>query len=289
MPRPQRASGDTGRVDIEWEPRGAVRGRVVLLHGVMSAAATWWRVGPALAAYGWRVLAMDLPGHGDAPRLGQPATLGALAEGVSERLREPADLLAGHSLGAIVALALLARRPQLAGALVLEDPPSTTVGNPALAQGLAHDAALARTDREQFVRKEAKANPRWLPGDAENSADSFAAAEADAITAGVRGAMRWNLPELLSVAPGPVLVLAAPDTPGPFAVFGGSALQGADRAWLRDTLPQGRFQVIDGGHCLHRDQPAGWVRAVRCFAAGVLPAAQRGAPRSGSMGPSRLA
>src|ERR1700741_1442123 len=37
---------------------------VLLVHGVTSNAAIWWRVGPALAASGRRVVACDMPGHG---------------------------------------------------------------------------------------------------------------------------------------------------------------------------------------------------------------------------------
>ena len=37
---------------------------LLLMHGVTSAAGTWWRMGPALAAAGYRVVAPDLPGHG---------------------------------------------------------------------------------------------------------------------------------------------------------------------------------------------------------------------------------
>src|SRR5688572_6329009 len=37
---------------------------LLLLHGVTSSAGNWWRVGPALAATGRRVVAPDLPGHG---------------------------------------------------------------------------------------------------------------------------------------------------------------------------------------------------------------------------------
>src|SRR6476659_7981003 len=37
---------------------------LVMLHGVTSSAATWWRIGPALAATGRYVVAVDLPGHG---------------------------------------------------------------------------------------------------------------------------------------------------------------------------------------------------------------------------------
>ncbi|MGH2816717.1 MAG: alpha/beta hydrolase, partial [Actinomycetota bacterium] len=40
----------------------------VLVHGVTSSSRTWWRVGPALAERGFRVLAVDLRGHGASPR-----------------------------------------------------------------------------------------------------------------------------------------------------------------------------------------------------------------------------
>ena len=39
---------------------------ILLLHGITSLAGTWWRVGPAVAAAGFRVIAPDLPGHGGA-------------------------------------------------------------------------------------------------------------------------------------------------------------------------------------------------------------------------------
>ena len=37
---------------------------LLLIHGVTSSAANWWRLGPALAASGRRAVAVDLPGHG---------------------------------------------------------------------------------------------------------------------------------------------------------------------------------------------------------------------------------
>ncbi|HKQ02133.1 MAG TPA: alpha/beta fold hydrolase, partial [Actinomycetes bacterium] len=72
-----------------WEPDGTARGRVVLLHGMMSTAATWWRAGPALAARGWVVDALDLPGHGDSPRSAGPLDLDALVDGTTGRLGGP--------------------------------------------------------------------------------------------------------------------------------------------------------------------------------------------------------
>ncbi len=40
----------------------------VLLHGMMGSAESWWRVAPELIEAGYRVLAIDLPGHGHSDR-----------------------------------------------------------------------------------------------------------------------------------------------------------------------------------------------------------------------------
>jgi pimeloyl-ACP methyl ester carboxylesterase len=45
-----------------WGPPGA--SPLLLVHGITSNAGTWWRIGPALAAAGHRVIAPDLPAHG---------------------------------------------------------------------------------------------------------------------------------------------------------------------------------------------------------------------------------
>jgi pimeloyl-ACP methyl ester carboxylesterase len=47
---------------LAWGDPGARP--LLLIHGVTSSAATWWRIGPALAATGRRIVAVDLPGHG---------------------------------------------------------------------------------------------------------------------------------------------------------------------------------------------------------------------------------
>jgi pimeloyl-ACP methyl ester carboxylesterase len=42
---------------------------LLLTHGVCSSARGWWRVGPAFAAAGRRVVALDMPGHGSLDQL----------------------------------------------------------------------------------------------------------------------------------------------------------------------------------------------------------------------------
>ena len=251
-----------------WDPAGPARGRVVLLHGMMSTGATWWRIGPALAGRGWVVDALDLPGHGDWPPTGRPLDLDRLADGIAGRLGGPVDLLAGHSLGAATAVALAGRRPGTARAVVLEDPPSgpDDQGRLLLAAGVEADARTVRHDRARLVHREREANPAWADEDVEHSVDGIAAADAAAVAGGLRAELTWDLPALVAAVRVPLLVLAAR---GGFAE-GGSALQDPARAAVQALLPPDRFVVLDGGHCLHRDLPRRWLAAVGGFADEVL-------------------
>lgn len=77
----------------------------LLLHGLMGSAESWWRVIPLLVDRGYRVLAMDLPGHGLSPR-DPTLTVAKAAVSVSETLetlalRGPIHAI-GHSYGATV-------------------------------------------------------------------------------------------------------------------------------------------------------------------------------------------
>ena len=196
----------------------------------MALAETWWRIGPALAARGWRVVAVDLPGHGGDVRRDGPLDLDALVDGVAARLDGPVDLLVGHSLGAIVALGLLGRDPGAARAVVLEEPPGPgAIDLGALAAVIVHDAAAVRIDRAPLVAREREANPRWDRGDVERSVRGIEEADSDAIVAALHGPLRWDLSALLAGVGVPALVLAAPDAPGTFPLDPGSALRGADR------------------------------------------------------------
>ena len=256
---------------LRWEPDHAARGEVALLHGVMALADTWWRIGPALAQRGWRVTAIDLPGHaGDVHRDGA-LDLDALVDGVAQRVTASVDLLVGHSLGAIVALGLLARDPGLARALVLEEPPGPSdIDLGALAAAIVNDAAAVRRDRAPLVAREREANPRWDPGDVERSVRGIEDADSDAVVAALGGPLRWDLAALLAGVQIPTLVLAAPDAPGRFPLDPGSALRGADRDAVRAAVAPEHFVVLDGGHCLHRDDPARWLEVVEGFASAVL-------------------
>jgi len=108
-------AGTGGR---EHEPRLA---GIVLVHGAGMDHSVFALQARALAHHGRNVLALDLPGHGgsDGPALDSVAALAewvlraASAAGI-ERLR-----LAGHSMGALVALEAAARGAERVEALAL--------------------------------------------------------------------------------------------------------------------------------------------------------------------------
>ena len=77
-------------------------------------------MGPALVGRGFQVLAVDLRGHGASPRTVAGLSVAGLAADVAATVGdEPVDLLVGHSLGALVALELVGRRPGFARRLVV--------------------------------------------------------------------------------------------------------------------------------------------------------------------------
>ena len=268
------APGGTEGGAPRWPAAMPRRGTVALLHGIMSLGATWWQVGPELAARGWDVRALDLAGHGSSPPLAGPLTMDALVAKVVADLDGPVDLLVGHSLGARTAITAVARHPGLARAVVLEDPPGGDLG-PAeeMAHGVELDGELVHTDRDRLLRRSAAEHPGWAPPDVEQDVEGVARAQVPAVAAGLRGGLRdADLTPLIAGAPVPVLVIAATDSGDRFGDGpAGSALGEPARAAVRAALPAERFVELPGGHCLHRDQPDRWLAAVTGFADELLP------------------
>jgi len=78
----------------------------ILVHGIMSDHRAWHRVGRELVDQGFRIIAVDLAGHGGSPRARRYSPR-AWADDVVETLQplltSRPDLIMGHSLGGLVA------------------------------------------------------------------------------------------------------------------------------------------------------------------------------------------
>lgn len=110
---------------LAWGDAGA--SPLLLIHGVTASAEVWWRVGPALAATGRRVTAVDQAGHGKTGHWRGHHRFRDNAADIAAFIRaaafdEPELQVIGHSWGAVTAAALPTAgiRP---ATLVLLDPP----------------------------------------------------------------------------------------------------------------------------------------------------------------------
>jgi pimeloyl-ACP methyl ester carboxylesterase len=233
----------------------------LLIHGVTSSSRTWWRVGPALAARGFQVVAVDLRGHGASPRTAAGLSAADLAADVVATVEGPVDLLVGHSLGALVALELAVRRPGFARRLVVEDPPGpSSIDWAAVAAGIEADTRRAVTDAETLRRDLEAANPAWPPGEAERRVADLADCDGPAIAAAVRSGVPFDLAAMLAAARLPILLLLATEALG-------SILCGLDRKAAVDALADGTVLVLPAGHSLHRETLDAWLAAVDAWLA----------------------
>ena len=101
---------------------------LLVVHGMASDADAWTASLEELAAAGARVIAYDRRGYGSsgAPQPYAATTVQEQSEDAAkllEALDAAPAILVGEGFGALVALELLVRRPQLASSAVLSDPP----------------------------------------------------------------------------------------------------------------------------------------------------------------------
>ena len=140
---------------------------VLLLHGVTASAAVWWRVGPALAATGRRVIAVDQAGHGRTGHWQGHHRFRDNAADIATFIRaaglDQAELqVIGHSWGAVTAAALPVAgfRP---ATLVLLDPPVLPFERIALEASDPGQQPVATL--EDAIRAIEATEPAWSDGD----------------------------------------------------------------------------------------------------------------------------
>ncbi len=257
---------------LRWEVRVHGTGRpLLLLHGFTGRGTSWGAHARSLAR-SFRVLTVDLPGHG---RSGTGApdqmTVERTADELAQILRRtsaaPANVL-GYSLGARIALRMAVAHPGAVARLVLESPSAGFADDAERAARRADDERLAtsleRDGVEAFVdaweRQPVFASQAALPPARLKRQRAIRLANrADGLAASLRGAGQGAMEPLhdhLAVIAAPTLVLA-----------GAIDVRGRPRAEeVARGIPGARLALLDGvGHTPHLEQPGIFRRLVVDF------------------------
>jgi pimeloyl-ACP methyl ester carboxylesterase len=236
---------------IAWGDASSSR-RILLVHGLGSSAALMWRLGDALAEAGWHAVAVDLRGHGDAPRA-RDYSVGAYAADLAAVFPDdggPWDAVVGHSLGGAASTVAAAGSPEWTRRLVLLDP-AIFVDD--------RDADIVRRSQERAfadprIEVVAQEHPRWHPQDWELKVDAVLRASAWAVEQTSAQNRPWDVRADAALLTVPTHVIAA--DPAVYSIFAGDLA-----AEVRTANPHISMSVVAGaGHSLHRDRPEESIR-----------------------------
>lgn len=148
---------------------------VLLVHGVTSNAGIWWRVGPAIAAAGLHVVAVDMPGHGNTGGAARSHVFLDTARELTGFIRaagldRPGLAVVGHSWGGMVT-AHLPAAGLAPSTLVLLDPPVLTLERlRALTESPTERDYATLDEAIEAVRR---TNPDWSERDVEAKAQAL--------------------------------------------------------------------------------------------------------------------
>jgi pimeloyl-ACP methyl ester carboxylesterase len=233
---------------------------VVLVHGAGSDHRCWPVEVRRLS--GWRVLAVDLPGHGRSsgrPRQSVRAYTQDLLFFLNE-LQIFRAVLVGHSLGAAVVLQLALEQPDLLAGLGLISASAHLEAPPSLIDYFTNPLTIPLA--VQLFQQWAF-SPQTTPARIETGLELLRAARPAVLAGDWRAFAHYDLPGELGQISAPAWVAAGGDdrlAPLPCAHF------------LAARLPHARLQVIpNAGHMLLHEQPAALVAGLRAFLESLSP------------------
>ncbi|MEK9520752.1 alpha/beta fold hydrolase [Streptomyces sp. NPDC087908] len=216
----------------------------LLVHGLMADHRTWRRVGPALAERGYRVIAVDLRGHGASGRAAGPEAYRPAdhADDLVASLPSGAELAIGHSLGGL-ALARAVERLAPARA-VYSDPAWHLAAGPCgyRAENFVRGSSMTREQIKGF-------NPRWPDEDVDTEMASVRAWDE-------RSA--YGLTEFVGADMWPVRA----EVPSLVALADPSSLVRPEHARMLTERGFAVRTVKGAGHTIHRDEFEGFMSAL---------------------------
>lgn len=235
---------------------------LLLIHGVTASAANWWRLGPAFAATGRRVVAVDLPGHG---RTGHwtghhrfrdnAADVAAFVRAAG--LDRPDLQVIGHSWGAMTtaALPVVGLRP---ATLVLLDPPA--VPHAVIAMMLESPSERVYDDLGSAMAAVRAAEPDDPDGDVFGKAEALTQLDLEAARAVLLDNGDWDggLADLSDPAADGIPVWVVRGDPAAGGLLPDSAVPAIAARIGADHV----LTIVGGRHSPHRLQPVATTAAL---------------------------
>jgi pimeloyl-ACP methyl ester carboxylesterase len=258
-------------ITIHYHRTGGKKPVVLLLHGITDNGLCWSRVARDLEQ-DYDVVMPDARGHGRSGGVETGFSVDILADDVAALIRAlnpDRPYLYGHSMGAITAVSVAARYPELVRAIVLEDPP-LLAGQPAQVAAEQEEEEQARArqwildlreqPRNQRIARAAAENPDWVEEEIIPWADSKV--EFDPEVSDYRDTLRaypWRS-SLARIACPVRLITGDPER--------GAIVTPQVAREAEGLLHHGRGAHIAGaGHSIHRDRYQETMEAVRAFLA----------------------
>ena len=207
---PRRGSLQAGTTRLSYLQWGSEGPHLLLLHGITSNAQTWWRVGPRLVRAGFRVVALDMPGHGYSAETEDHRieSVGQLMAGAAAGLGMERMLLVGHSWGGAVALDMAARAPESVTGLVLIDPALNLTAEVGKTRVATFTKGIG-SPLDALAPAIAAANPDWHERDVHWKAEAMLQCRAEAVSGFFTKSGDWDLTPRLAELEAPLLLLVA--------------------------------------------------------------------------------
>ncbi len=227
---------------LTWGNPSAERS-AVLIHGVTSNAQSWVRVGPKLAEQGYYVVAPNLRGHGQSPKVDGHYSLNEMAGDLAESCPNNPEFVIGHSYGGVMAITAEMEGFLNAKYIVLEDPVLHFADKELPARLLKNDEANLPRDVEGIMQ----ANPKWERVDAEGKLASLGAINWDHMKQVFSDNAPWDLrPFVIEIGKKKPVWLILPEK--------SFYVPEADANTLRDALGASAVVKVPGtDHSIHRD------------------------------------
>ena len=250
--------------EVETVEFGGEGQGILLLHGLMGRARTWWPVARWLTRYG-RVVGLDARGHGRSPHRGGGWRTEDFADDAAKVLQELGpSVVIGHSMGGLHAWVTAATHPDLVRAVVVEDFAPDQRGRTVDAWRDHFDSWPVPFESLAQVREFFGVAGNYFTECFEEREDGYhlIADLEDLYLIAAEWGRRdyWDFVEAVKC---PLLSIEGERT----------AMPAGQQAELAARVPDGRGRhliVADAGHVVHEEAPEAYRGAVEAFLSGVL-------------------